>query len=59
MAGTRRHSAEDGPTCDFGGMMRLIIEVPLPRALSSALIKRLTFQTSICWSASVFGSDLR
>lgn len=35
---SRQRAAAAGGTCDFGGMMRLIMEVPLPRALSSALI---------------------
>lgn len=34
--------------CDLGGMIREIMLVPLPRALSSALISRFTFHTSIC-----------
>lgn len=34
----QQQQLQAGGTCDLGGMMRLIMEVPLPLALSSALI---------------------
>ena len=39
-------------TWSFGGMIKLIIEVPLPRAASRRLINFFTFHISMFFSAS-------